>query len=316
LDKAVGRNEPSERRGPGDVATDIPSRPPTYRASYVLEGTLTRGHDIWKSVRGRISFWTVVLTVTGVAAIYLYLFSESMFVSEAVISLQNKSGVSSGISSVLSSGLASAGTSNEDAALVAYIQSPDMLVQLDKKFHLRDIYSDYRHNPFWRLDKNASNEGFLTFYQNMVEIALQPDVNLITLDVLDYNAERAREIADTIINEAERFMNQMSDTIREQTLRAAKQELQEAETQAATAPASERDIAERRLSAAQVAMATALSLANSQQVFVVRISNPTLPTQTTRPERLLDLAAVATLTAVFYAIFFMIMSNVRDHRRL
>jgi capsule polysaccharide export protein KpsE/RkpR len=150
----------------------------------------------------------------------------------------------------------------------------------------------------------------------MVEVELQPDVNIITLNVLDYDAVRARELADTIITESERFMNQMSDTIREQTLRAARQELQEAETQAATAPASQRDIAERRLSAAQVAMATALSLANSQQVFVVRISNPTLPTETTRPQRLLDLAAVATLTAVFYAIFFMIMSNVRDHRRL
>ena len=37
---------------------------------------------------------------------------------------------------------------NEDAALVAYIQSHEMLALLDKKFHLREIYSDYRAQSF------------------------------------------------------------------------------------------------------------------------------------------------------------------------
>jgi capsule polysaccharide export protein KpsE/RkpR len=314
VDKPVnGKPDSPDRRDTGELALEGP-RPPAFRATYVLEGTLSRGHDFWKRIRGRISFWTVVFGATIVSAIYLFVFAESMYVSEAMISLENRSAVSTGVSSILGSALGTSSTTNEDAALVAYIQSHEMLATLDKKFHLREIYSDYRHNPFWRLAKDASDEDFLLFYQGMVEVDLEHDVSIITLHMLDYDAVRSKAIADAILTESEKFMNRMSDAMREATLRAARVELQEATTQVATAPASAREVAELRLQSAQAAMATALSLANQQQVFVVRISNPTLPSITTRPQRLLDLAAIALGAAVFYAISILILSNIRDHR--
>jgi capsule polysaccharide export protein KpsE/RkpR len=311
VDNTVGKADPPARRGTGDAAVERP-RPPSFRATYILEGTLSRGQDFWKRVRSRVSFWTVVAVATFVAAVYLFVFAESMYVSESIISLQNKT-ASSSITSLVSSGIASS-SGNEDAALVAYIQSHEMLELLDKKFHLREIYSGYEHNPFWRLAKDASEEDFLLFYQGMVEIDLQHDVGIITLRVLDYDSARSKAIAEAILVESESFMNRMSDAIREETLRFAKTELTQAMEQAATAQGIQRDVAERRLESAQVAMATALSLANQQQVFVVRISNPTLPSITTRPERLLDLAAIALGAAVFYAIAFLVFANIREHR--
>lgn len=310
LDRPYGRTEPSARREGGDVAIEG-SR--SRSRGYVLEGTISRGNQFWKQIRRRISFWTFVLGMTFASAVYLFLFAESMYVSEAMISLQHKSSTGS-VSSVLGGVIGTTATGNEDAALIAYIESHEMLAILEKKFHLREIYSDYRHNPFWRLAKTASQEDFLSFYQAMVEVDLQHDVSIITLGVLDYDAVRSKAIAETIISESERFMNRMSDAIREETLRYAKTELQEAMRQVAIAQTAERQIAELRLQAAQAAMATALSIANQQQVFVVRISNPTLPSTTTRPERLLDLAAIALAAAVFYAIAFLIIANVRDHR--
>lgn len=311
LDRTGGGGSDSlSRRDSGD---DAP-RPANYRPGHVLEGTLSRGHQLWKQIRRRISFWTFVLGMTFASAIYLFLFAESMYVSESMISLQNKSSVSTGVSSVLGSVLSTSSSGSEQAALVAYIQSHEMLAALDKKFRLREIWSDYRHNPFWRLAKNASEEDFLRFYQNMIEVDLQYDVGLITLGVLDYDAVRSRAISEAMISESETFMNKMSDTIREKTLRYAKTELQEAMRQVSIAQTQERQIAELRLQSAQAAMATALSFANQQQLFVVRISNPTLPSATTRPQRLLDLAAIALASAVFYAMAFLIIANVRDHR--
>lgn len=311
-DKVLSSRPESPR---GDVMDASSSRPANYRPTYVIEGTLTRGQDFWQSIRNRISFWSVVLGTTMISAVYLFFFAESMFVSESMISLQNKSSIGTSLTSIIG-GVSTGSSGNEDAALVAYIQSHEMLATLDKKFHLRQIWSDYRHNPFWRLAKDASDEDFLLFYQSMIEVDLQHDVSIITLDVLDYDAPRAKQIAEEVLSESEKFMNRMSDAIREETLRYAKTELGQAQLQVANAPAQEREIAERRLQAAEAALATALSLANQQQVFVVRISNPTLPSMTTRPERLLDLAAIALCAAVFYAIFFLIFANIRDHRRV
>jgi capsule polysaccharide export protein KpsE/RkpR len=306
----TGASDSPARRDGGDVAVEGVRG--AYRPANVLGGTLSRGHQFWKQIRRRISFWTFVVGTTLIAAVYLFLFAESMYVSESMISLQNKSSSPVSASSILGSLGTSSGS--EDAALVAYIESHEMLAVLERKFHLREIYSDYRHNPFWRLAKNASEEDFLAFYQSMIEVDLQHDVSIITLGVLDYDAARSKAIAETIIGESERFMNRMSDAIREETLRYAKTELEQAMRQVAVAQTAERQIAEMRLQAAQAALATALSIANQQQVFVVRISNPTMPSTTTRPERLLWLSAIALAAAVLYAIASLIIANVRDHR--
>jgi capsule polysaccharide export protein KpsE/RkpR len=312
LDRTAPRPD-SPRRERAEAQDESP-RPGAYRPGGVLKGTLSRGRNFWEKLRRRVSFWTFVIGFTFASAVYLFLFAESMYVSQSMISLQHKSSVQSGVSSILGSALTMSSTSSQDAALVAYIQSHEMLNMLQQKFNLREIYSDYRHNPFWRLAKDASEEDFLTFYRAMIEIDLQYDVSIITLAVLDYDSVRAKAIAEAIIGESERFMNKMSDNIREETLRYARTELAEAMRQVATAQTQERQIAELRLQAAQAAMATALSIANQQQVFVVRISNPTLPSTTTRPQRLLSLAAIALAAAVFYAIAFLILANVRDHR--
>jgi capsule polysaccharide export protein KpsE/RkpR len=314
LDRTLPGRSDSPRRERGEDPSE-PTRPATYRpASGVIKGTLSRGQNMWRQIRRRLSFWTFVLGMTTASAVYLFLFAESMYVSETMISLQHKNSVASGASSILGSALSMSSTASQDAALVAYIESHEMLAVLEKKFKLREIYSDYRRNPFWRLAKDASDEDFLDFYRGMVEIDLQYDVSIITLDVLDYDQTRAKAIAEAVISESERFMNKMSDAIREETLRYARTELGEALRQVALAQTQERQIAELRLQSAQAAMATALSIANQQQVFVVRISNPTYPTTTTRPKRLLMLAAIALAAAVFYAIAFLILANVRDHR--
>jgi len=70
-----------------------------------------------------------------------------------------------------------------------------------------------------------------------------------------------------------------------------------------------------RLSAAQQALAAAEGAANQQSVFIVPISVPSLPTETTKPERLFDIIAFTFIAALVYAVAFLMWSNVRDHRK-
>src|SRR3954468_3870972 len=160
---------------------------------------------LWKQFRatcgeigGRISFWTVMVATIVLSSIYYFTFAESMYESNAIVSVQNKSAISSGASSILGGVLGSAVGGSQVEQLYQYIISPDMLKILDAKFHLRKLYSSPDRNPFWRLWWPSSDEAFLQFYQNMLDI--EPDTvnSLLTVTVLDYDARRSQAIGKEI----------------------------------------------------------------------------------------------------------------------
>ena len=123
--------------------------------------------------------------------------------------------------------------------------------QLDKKFHLRQIYSTPKHSPFWRLDADASDEDFLTFYQQMVTVTQDFTTFLITVNVLDYDAPRARTMCNYIVAQSQKFVNGMSAVMANATLKYAKDQLKTAMNWVETAQPYERPVAEMELTAAQ-----------------------------------------------------------------
>lgn len=262
----------------------------------------------------KMSFWTVVPFIGLLGFAYLIFFADSLYDSQAIFNLQNASSMSSTLGSLSSSLLGSSGSSNESGAVVAYIASPEMLHLLDKKFHLRQSYSSPSHNPFWRLASGASDTDFLTFYQGMVTVTQDQTTGLITIDVLDYDSKRAHDISEAILVAAQAFVNDMSSSIRVATIKYAQDQLVASTKAVETAQPYERSVAEAELSAAQQAMAAAQGLANQQQAFLIRISDPTTPTDATVPDRLLDEAAFLLATAVLYMIAHLLLANVRDHR--
>jgi capsule polysaccharide export protein KpsE/RkpR len=191
-----------------------------------------------------------------------------------------------------------------------------MLKIIDKKYHLRQLYSDSGRNPFWRLWFPETDEDFLWFYQHMVELDSQSDVGIMTIDVLDYDRDRAHGIAQDIIAESEKFINNINATMQAQTMRLARGELESAvkAVQASKNP-QEQAVAEMRLSAAQQALAAADGAANQQAVFIVPISVASMPTETTEPQRLFNIVTITFLTGLIYAVGFLMWSNVRDHRK-
>lgn len=269
-------------------------------------------------LKGQLSalfgFWTVVPLIGLIGLAYLFLFADSLYDAQAIFNLQNASSVSTSLSSLGSNLLGSSGSATQSGAVVSYIQSHEMLALLDKQFHLRQLYSSPSHNPFWRLSSDASDEQFLEFYQGMVTVSPDTTTGLITLDVLDFDARRGHAIAEAILVAAAKFNNDMSSTMRAATIKYAHQQLADATKAVETAQPFERTIAEAQLTAAQQAMVAAQGIANQQQSFLIRISNPTTPTDSEVPDRLMYEAAILLGASVIYMIFHLLWSNVRDHR--
>ncbi len=265
-----------------------------------------------------MTFWTVVPIVGLVGFVYLYAYTDSLYQSSAIVDLQNSSSssASAGLGSLVGSSLlGSTGSSTQSGAVVAYIQSPDILKVLDKQFHLRKLYASAKHSPFWRLDADASDEDFLTFFQQMVTVSQDSTTLLITINVLDYDAGEAREICNAVITASQKFVNNMSAVMSNATLKYAKDQLVVATKAVETAQPYERAVAEMELTAAQQALVSAQSLANQQQSFLVTVDIPNMPTDTTDPDRLVDEAVILLATSLLYMIAHLLLANVRDHRR-
>ena len=191
-----------------------------------------------------------------------------------------------------------------------------MLKVLDHKFHLRKLYSSQERNPFWRLWWPSSDEAFLKFYQNM--IGVQPDTtdSLLTLDVLDYDKKRAHAMAAELLAQSQKFMNAQSAVMQAQTMKFAQDELGNAvkAVQAAKVP-YEQSIAETRLTAAEQALATAAGMANAQQIFIIPVATPTMPTKRRGRSAYSTSQAITLVMALAYAVGFLMWANVRDHRK-
>ena len=272
--------------------------------------------ETWGRLRIRVSFWSVVAAAAVISTVYYFVFAESLYDSQAIISVQNKSSSSSAVSSILSGTLGSGASTSQLQEVQEYIDSMEMLKVLDKKFHLRQSYSSSTRNPFWRLWWPDTDEDFLWFYQYMVEIDNQSDVGIMTIDVLDYDKARAHAIATEIVAQSEKFMNGINETMQTQTMKFAQVELGNAvkAVQTATDPEAQ-SVAELRLTAAQQALASAEGSANQQNVFIVPISAPSYPTETTSPERLFNIISITFIAGIAYAVGFLMWSNVRDHRK-
>ena len=278
---------------------------------------------IWSSLKvtferigQRISFWSVVGVAALLSAVYYFAFAESLYDSQAILSIQNKGSAPSGVSSILGSALGTSGTAAQSQQIYDYIYSMEMLRTLDKKYHLRALYGSSERNPFWRLYWADTDENFLWFYQHMVELDSEADVGIMTIDVLDYDKARSHQIAETITQESEKFINDINTKMQTQTMRFARTELDSAvkAVQGSKNP-QEQAVAEMRLTAAQQALASAEGAANQQTIFIVPISAPSLPTETTEPQRIFNIITITVLTALIYAVGFLMWSNVRDHRK-
>lgn len=308
---------PSRSSDPGAGPIAVKPRPPFGFEPALHTGTAASpAHGLISWLWSGFAFWTFVPLIGLFGFVYLYLFADDLYECESVVTLQNTSSMSSALGSLSGMLAGSTSSTSQTSAMIAYISSHEMLTTLDKKFHLRQVYSAPGRNPFARLADDASDEDFLTFYQGMVSVTRDPTTGLITVDVRDYDANRATAMQKVILAQASKFINDMSATMRAVTAKYARDQFAKATKAVATAHPYQRAVAEAELAAAQQGVVSASGIANQQQVFLVPVSNPVAPTDTTYPDRLEDEAAVLLAASAFYMLSHLLLSNVRDHRRV
>jgi len=161
-------------------------------------------------------YW--VLGPLVVVGIYYGLWASDRYVAEAQLVVEQDSatapaGLDLGLLSL------SGGADQNDSLIVeAFMTSPSMLAQIDALLGLREHYSS-RSIDFWaRLDADASLESFYSYLQDFITATVDQESNIITLRVVAFTPEMAKEISDRMTSVAEEFVNAIGQGLGAQQL--------------------------------------------------------------------------------------------------
>lgn len=165
----------------------------------------------WAAMRVFPRLIQLVFVGALLAVAYWLVFASDRYVSEAnvIIRKTDSIGAPSFDLAMLVSGVGGADRSNQ-LLLREYLLSVDMLKKLDDALDLRAHYSDSSKDfvsRMWFAD--ASMEWFHRHYLRRVDAVYDDFAGVLRLEVQAYDAETAQAIARLLVQEGERYMNEL-----------------------------------------------------------------------------------------------------------
>ena len=206
---------------PVQIAKPIPAQSPAASVARVK-----RRH--WALVA---SFVIMVLMPIGVSAAYLWNRAADQYISRVGFSVRTEE-VSSAIEMLGGIANLSGASSTDTDILYQFLQSQELVRRIDNQLDLRGIWSrvDPEQDPYFAFRPPGTIEDLVEHWGRKVRIYYDGGTGLIDLDVLAFDPEDARAIAQAIFEESSAMINQLSAVAREDAISYARDELEQAQT--------------------------------------------------------------------------------------
>lgn len=163
-------------------------------------------------LRRRIIGAAVVFSL--LSSVYWLFIASDRYVSEAHVIIQ-RTDFAGGPNLDFSSLLGGANGGRADQLLLrSHLLSVDMLKKLDAALHLRAHYADTQRDPLSRMwDVDAPLEKFHKHYLERVSVEMDDYAGVLMVKAEGFDPQTAHAIATALVQEGERFMNQMAHTL-------------------------------------------------------------------------------------------------------
>lgn len=173
------------------------------------------------------SFFLMVVAPVTVATWYLHGVAADQFHSSVGFTVRREDtspavDILGGITS-----LSGADTSDTDI-LYEFIQSQQLVAEIDRQLDLRTLYSKADADPVFAFDPEGSIEDLVDYWNRMVKISYDSSTGLMELRALAFAPEDARRIAEAIVASSTEMINRLSAIAREDATGYANEELQRA----------------------------------------------------------------------------------------
>jgi capsular polysaccharide transport system permease protein len=174
---------------------------------------------------GRLKLVLVLLPM-ALAAIYFFAIAADRYVSETIVTVRAASQDQSAIPGMaLMLGGVNPPSREDTLYLRQYIHSLDLLKMLEDRLQLRAHYESEQVDQAYRLPHGVSQEDFLAYYRNRVEIRFEDMSSLLTVRVQAFEPAFAHGLATAILEECERFVNAFSQRMAREQMAFAETEL-------------------------------------------------------------------------------------------
>ncbi|MEX0970325.1 MAG: capsule biosynthesis protein [Paracoccaceae bacterium] len=140
---------------------------------------------------------------------------------------------SGGASDFVSSftGLASTGSTTSDSYIIRrYLESPDLVQQLDMALDLRAHFSSPEIDILSRFDASAPFEDFVSYWQRRIVTAYDSSTGILSFEVQAFDADTAHLLATGVLAAADTLINELSEKARRDAVHIATSEVSRAET--------------------------------------------------------------------------------------
>lgn len=145
------------------------------------------------------------------AIIYWGLIASNRYVSEAQVVIE-RTDMTAGAATDIGSLLSGVGGANraDQLLLRAHLLSVDMLNNLDSTLNLRAHYSDTRRDIVSRMwDKEIEQEWFHRHFLARTQVEFDDYAGVLVIKAQAYEPKMALDIAATLVEEGERYMNEL-----------------------------------------------------------------------------------------------------------
>lgn len=144
-------------------------------------------------------------------SLYFGVIAKDRYVSESQVMVRRSSDPEGASNSGLSSLIGGNSSSREDVTLLlAYIQSLDMLQKLDARLQLRQAFKRQGLDFFSALPADATQEDFLEFFHKRIEVSIDDKTGFLKIRTQGFTPEFAEKFNQTILAEAEHYINEIS----------------------------------------------------------------------------------------------------------
>ncbi|SFJ91159.1 capsule biosynthesis protein [Celeribacter neptunius] len=173
---------------------------------------------------------------TLLAGFYFYTMATPMYATQSAFVIQQAEAPSGGGGALggLLSGTSLA-TSQDSITVQDYLTSRDAMLRLDADAGFKAHFSSEAIDPIQRLPENPTNEATYKVYLDRVSVGYDPTEGLLRLEVVAADPETSQEFSDLLVDYAEEQVDQLTQRLREDQMKGARESLADAETKMSAA---------------------------------------------------------------------------------
>lgn len=173
-----------------------------------------------------ISFIVLVLLPALAVLSYLYLRAADQYLSVVGFVVHTEEGAPA--LEILGGVSLSSGNFSDTDILYKFIQSQQLVKEVNKKLDLERIYSQPSSDPIFSYDTDGTIEDLVKYWNRMVNVYYDDSTSLIEVRVRSFNPQDSHKITEEIFNQSSMIINELSKIARDDITRYTKEELDKA----------------------------------------------------------------------------------------